>query len=69
MAYDDVIPPPSNMTVAHEHRAVLYLPDGRALVRQAGFVVRGVQTTGVNQPLSDNTGRKGGKGSKGGRKC
>ena len=31
------IQPPSNMTVTHEHRPVLYLPDGRVLVRQAGF--------------------------------
>ena len=28
---------PSNVTVLHEHRAVLYLPDGRALIRRAGF--------------------------------
>jgi hypothetical protein len=32
-----LIPPPANMTVTHEHKPVLYLPDGRVLVRQAGF--------------------------------
>lgn len=31
------VAPPSNVTVEHDHKAVLYLPDGRALVRQAGF--------------------------------
>jgi hypothetical protein len=41
VAADDIIQPPSNMTVDHEHRAVLYLPDGRALVRQAGFRAEG----------------------------
>jgi hypothetical protein len=35
----DIIPPPSNMTVTHEHKPILYLPDGRVLVRQAGFRV------------------------------
>lgn len=37
MAEWDIIPPPSNVTVEHEHKPVLYLPDGRVLVRQAGF--------------------------------
>lgn len=36
--YSEVVPP-SILTVEHSHRPVLYLPDGRALVRQAGFHV------------------------------
>lgn len=32
-----VIPPPSTLVVQHDHKVVLYLPDGRALVRKAGF--------------------------------
>jgi hypothetical protein len=32
-----LIPPPNTMSVDHEHRPVLYLPDGRVLVRAAGF--------------------------------
>lgn len=41
MAEWDIIPPPSNVTVTHEHKPVLYLPDGRVLVRHAGFRVEG----------------------------
>lgn len=37
MSDEFLIPPPSNMTVEHQYKPVLYLPDGRALVRQAGF--------------------------------
>lgn len=55
--HDDVIDPPQSYVVDFERRAVLYTADGKALVRQAGFV-RGVQTTGVNAPLSDNTQRR-----------
>ena len=32
-----VVPPPSSMTVDHERKPVLYLPDGKVLVRKAGF--------------------------------
>lgn len=31
------IPPPSTMTVEHEHKPVLYLPNGKVLVKRAGF--------------------------------
>lgn len=41
--YSEVVPP-SNVTVQHDHKAVLYLPDGRALVRQAGFRVEAMPT-------------------------
>lgn len=39
MAYvpEDGVMPPQSMTVDHERKPVLYLPDGRVLVRQAGF--------------------------------
>ena len=38
MASDDyVIPPPETMTVEFARRPVLYLADGRAIVRHAGF--------------------------------
>ena len=61
--HDDIIDPPNSFTVDHERKPVLYTHDGKALYRQAGF--RGVQTTGTNPPLSDNTQRrppkKGGK--------
>ena len=32
-----MVPPPANVTVMHDHVGVLYTPDGRALVRRAGF--------------------------------
>jgi hypothetical protein len=38
---EDGVMPPQTMTVDHDHKPVLYLPDGRALVRQAGFRVEG----------------------------
>lgn len=31
------IVPPSNLTVTHDHKPVLYTPDDKVLVRQAGF--------------------------------
>ena len=39
MAYveEKEIPPPSTMTVDHERRPILYLPDGKVLVRVPGF--------------------------------
>ena len=46
-----IIPPPSTLSVHHEHRPVLYLPDGRVLVRQAGFHMS--QTSGTNPSLGD----------------
>ena len=61
MASDDCVPPPATFTVDHEHRARLYLPDGRAVVRAAGFttpMIRATQTTGTCPPLHDNTRRK-----------
>jgi hypothetical protein len=30
-------PPPHSVVVEHEHKAVLHLPDGKVLVRKAGF--------------------------------
>lgn len=34
-----IVPPPSTFTVDHERKPVLYLPDGRVLVRRPpGFV-------------------------------
>jgi hypothetical protein len=39
---EPVVPPPSTFTVDHETKPVLYLPDGRVLVRRpAGFVTSG----------------------------
>jgi hypothetical protein len=32
-----VIPPPSTATVDYERKPVLYMPDGKVLVRRAGF--------------------------------
>ena len=55
--HDDVIDPPQSFTVDFERKPILYTADGKALVRQAGFA-RGVQTTGVNPPLHDNTSRR-----------
>lgn len=56
---DNELPPPPTSVVEHEHRAVLYTPDGRALVRRAGFIpggdMRHVQTSGTCPPLSNNT--------------
>lgn len=38
-AQDDmpIVPPPSSLTIQHDYKAVLYLPNGKALVRRAGF--------------------------------
>lgn len=73
MAHDDIIPPHATVTVEHDHRPRLWLADGTALVRQAGFTagdrMRHVQTTGVNAPLSDNTSRRPPKRKGGGKKC
>lgn len=33
-----IIPPPSTMTVYIERKPVLYLPNGKALVRKIGFL-------------------------------
>lgn len=30
-------PPPATVVVEHEHKPVLYLPNGKVLVRKAGF--------------------------------
>jgi hypothetical protein len=60
---DDVIPPPSCVTVDHEHRLVLFRADGRALVRSAGFVPGGrmaIQTSGVAPKLNVKPKAKGG---------
>ncbi len=35
--YQPVVPSPSTMTVDHQHKPVLYLPDGTVLVRRAGY--------------------------------
>ena len=37
--YDDrpVVPPPASVQVDHERKPVLYLPDGKVLVRKVGF--------------------------------
>lgn len=33
-----IVQPPATMTVVHDHKPMLYLPNGKVLVRQAGFV-------------------------------
>lgn len=53
--HDDIIDPPHSLTV-DDRRVVLYTHDDRPLFRPVGF--RGVQTTGVNPPLSDNGQRR-----------
>ena len=61
--------PPSNVTVDHEHRTVLFRADGRALVRAAGFVPYGarmaLQTSGVAPKLNVKMTKRGGKKGKG----
>ena len=66
---DRILTPPSTVTVDHEHRARLYHPDGRALVRTAGFVPQGsrMQTTGTFPQLTTRP-SKGGKKSGGKKK-
>ncbi len=36
-----VLPPPASLSVEAPRRPVLWLPDGRAIVRQVGFSVKG----------------------------
>ena len=38
---EDGVMPPQSMTVDHERKPVLYLPNGKVLVRQAGFTADG----------------------------
>lgn len=64
MSDEFLIPPPSNVTVEHEHRVRLWTADGQPLVRRAGFRPSAIQTTGTNPPLSDNTRRKPKRGGK-----
>ena len=65
--------PPCSFTVDHEHRPVLYRPDGKALVRAAGFVPQGsMQSTGQFPQLNEKPqGKKSGskKPTKKGRGC
>ena len=37
--YEDapIVPPPATVIVQHEHKPVLYLPNGKVLVKRAGF--------------------------------
>lgn len=37
MSDEFVVPPPASATVYHDHRVVLFTPDGTALIRRAGF--------------------------------
>ena len=32
-----IVPPPSTMIVDHQHKPVLYLPNGKVLTRRAGY--------------------------------
>lgn len=32
-----IVAPPRSFTVEHEHKPVLYLPNGKVLVKRAGF--------------------------------
>ena len=67
MASDRELPPPSTFSVFHDHKPVLYLPDGRALVRPAGFRSgMALQTTGQFPQLTIPKIKKGGK--KGGKR-
>ncbi len=34
---EPIVPPPATMTVQHDHKPILFTPDGKALVRKAGF--------------------------------
>lgn len=70
---DRELSPPSNFTVTHDHRAVLYQPDGRVLVRAAGFVPQdrmALQNSGQFPQLNTKPTKKTGKGGKkgGGRR-
>lgn len=63
MGDEFLLPPPASMVVNHDHKPVLYQADGRALVRQAGFVVggRAMQTRGTNPSLVTGGKKIGGK--------
>jgi hypothetical protein len=37
MSSDDVVPPPSSVTVDYDPKPVLWMPNGLALVRRPGF--------------------------------
>lgn len=64
---------PPNPLADFERRAVLFQPDGKALVRAAGFVPQGakmaIQTSGVAPKLNAKPKAKGGKKSGGRRGC
>lgn len=32
-----IVNPPNTVTVEHEYKPVLYLPDGKVIVRRAGY--------------------------------
>ena len=51
MSDDFLIPPPSSAQVDYERKAVLYLANGRPLVRRAGFAMS--QPSSVNPSLGD----------------
>lgn len=71
MAEWDIIPPPNTMTVDHEHKTVLFTADGKALVRQAGFVTGGrmSQPSTVFPQLTKGGKKIGGKKGGGKRGC
>ena len=56
MSYDnlgEIVAPPNTFTVDHERKPLLYLPDGRALVRRpAGFRT---EPTEPQQPVLQDT--------------
>ena len=65
MSDEDVIRPPETMqTLSEPRKPVLYLPDGRALVRQIGF--RGMSQPSTVFPQLTEGKKKGGK--KGGKR-
>ena len=71
MSDDSIVPPPSSVTVEHEHTARLYTADGRPLVRPAGFTrpeVQATQTSGTLPALTKGGKRVGGKSGKGGKR-
>lgn len=64
---ENELPPPPTPTVVHDHRPVIYTPDGKAYVRQAGFVTGErpmAQTSGVIPQLNSGGKRIGGKKGK-----
>jgi hypothetical protein len=64
MSHDDIVPPPATFTVDHDHKARLYMADGRALVRSAGFTSAS-QTSGTFPQLTKGGTKIGGKAPKG----